>query len=176
MISKTCPLFLFAAATAVMLLQPIAAGAQPVQRLARPVEASTIGADGKLVASENATFGNLVVDQYQRLGHRLATPDTNSAATDVMVELMCSTGSIGKVSAYAVTEALKETSKAERVRLKARDPDAMTNLAVGAIAVLDGIEAEAIRADEAIGPGAYHDAIAGLRFGLEACRFYGAPL
>jgi hypothetical protein len=174
MISKTVRLAVLACVLAGA--QPTVGEAQTSGRLERPVQASATGADGKLEVSPDATFGNLVVDQYQALGRKAAGPDANPTVASMMTDLMCSRGSIGSVSAYAVAEALEGKGKAQRARLKARDPEAMTDLAIGAIAVLDKVDADAITADEAIGPGAYHDAIRGMRFALEACKFFGQKL
>lgn len=156
---------------------PSSGYAQSSDRLRRPVEASAEGADGKLEVSEKATIGNLTVDQYIALGRRVAGPDANPGVVEAITGIICKKGGpLNSVSAYAVSEAMKGVRKDERALLKARDPATMTALATRAVAVLDGVSADAIRADEAIGPGAYHDAVTGMRTALVACDFFGQRL
>ena len=154
-------------------LGPVIAVAQPVERLVRPVPSSTTNPGGKVVVSRDATFGNMVVDQYATLGRTAATPDANPFVVRALTDMNCSGGAISSLSAYAVSTALKGLDKATRAGLKTRDVASMTALAAGAIATLDGVSANAILADEAISPGAYHDAVAGMRLALEACNFFG---
>lgn len=144
----------------------------PAQRLARPFPASRTGADGRLVVSRDATFGNLIVDQYAALGRVAVDPTVKPEVVAIVTDMKCSSPT-GQLTAYTVGEILKGLGKGAKARLKARDPASMTGLAAATLAKLDGVSAEAILADEAIGPGAYHDAIGGMQLALVACKFFG---
>ena len=151
--------------------EPTAEPAAP--RLSRPVSPAATGADGKLEMSGKTTFGNLVVEQHATVGRIFAAnPNGNSLLTGLKPTL-CD-GATGAIAAYAAKEVLKRMTQADRARVKSKDAAALTDLAIGTAAVLDAVSPEAIRADEALGPGAYHDAISGFRIAFVACRFYGA--
>ncbi|WP_157138889.1 hypothetical protein [Asticcacaulis biprosthecium] len=165
-------LFLVSAALLGMALACVA-GAQPAERLARPVKHSYTGEDGKFHVEKDATVGNLGVDAYANLGRRMATADLDAVAmSKALKPVLCDRAGAQAVAAV-VKDALKEMTTAQRARLKAREPESLTDLAIIIAASLDQVDADAIRADEALGPGAYHDAITGFRIGLEACDFYG---
>lgn len=151
--------------------------AQSGERLARPFEASRTGPDGKLIVARNATFGSLIVDQYANFSRLVKAkhPDFSAPETDFVAKalkpLMCD-GSAG-VPAAMVAREWRGLSKSERARLRARDPASLTDFSIRMIAIFDGASADAIRADEAIGPGVYHDAIDGFRIALDVCDLFG---
>ena len=151
---------------------PPPASARQTERLQRPAP-SALNEEGKLVVAEGATFGQLLVDRYAAFGRQTTAPDAAPETVQAWTTLMCSRSTTRDVAAYAVGKALKDLKKDVRARLKARDPASMTALAAAMIGTLDGVSAEAILADEAIGPGAYHDAIVGMRTAIEACAFFG---
>lgn len=154
-------------------LSPALAGAESPERLARPHSTSTTGSGGSMVVSGDPTIGNMVVDQYAALGRKAANPDSDPKIVAMMTKALCSGGPIDKLTAYAVGKAMNGLDRKARARLKVRDDESMTGLATRAIATLDGVDAGAILADEAIGPGAYHDAIGGMRLALDTCHFFG---
>jgi hypothetical protein len=156
---------------ALVALPPPASARQP-ERLQRPAP-SALNEEGKLVVAEGATFGQLLVDRYAAFGRQTAAPDAAPETVQAWTTLMCSGSATRDVAAYAIGRALKGLKKDVRARLKARDPASMTFLAAATIGTLDGVSTEAILADEAIGPGAYHDAIVGMRTAIEACAFFG---
>ncbi len=168
--SKSAALAILAVALVVALPPP--ASAHQTGRLTRPAP-SALNAEGRLVVAEGATFGQLLVDRYAAFGRQTAAPGADPEAVRMWTTLMCSGSATSAVAAYAVEKSLKGLKKDVRARLRARDPASMTDLAAAAIATLDGVSPEAILADEAIGPGVYHDAIGGMRFALEACNFFG---
>jgi hypothetical protein len=163
------------AALAACLALSAAAIAEPQQaaRLTRPADA--IGPGGK-VANPDATIGNMTVETYADAGRRVAAADSEPKRIGTIEGLkffICDMDGLGAITADAVKAVVKPMTKDERARLKARDAASLTSFSVAVLARLDGITADAIRADEAIGPGVYHDAIAGLTIGLDACKFYG---
>lgn len=148
--------------------------AQTTVRLARPFEPSTAGPDGRLRVNRNATMGNMVVDQYSRFGVKISAAGSNRKyVVEALKPLMCESSGSGSMVANELADILKKTSKDERARLKARDPASLTTLSITLIAAFDGVSGDAIRADEALGPGVYHDAIDGFRVALEVCDFLG---
>jgi hypothetical protein len=148
--------------------------AQTAGRLSRPVQPSAMGPDGKLHIARDATFGNLAVDIYSDLGRQLyAAEGEPESYRQGMKKAICLMHGRDELAAARVAEALKGMSKDERARLKSRDAASLTELSIKVVAVFDGVSADAIRSDEALGPGAYHDAINGFRVTLDACHFFG---
>src|SRR5262249_5646622 len=150
------------------------AGSQSAERLSRPVQSSTVGSDGRVHSSSDATVGNLIVDQYSDFGHRIFASNAKPAVVaDALKPLMCNPHGAGAIAAHQVADALKGMSKDERARLKSRDAAGLTELSIMLVAAFDGVSANAIRSDEALGPGIYHDAIYGFRVALDVCHFFG---
>ncbi|WP_395644815.1 hypothetical protein [Terricaulis sp.] len=151
-----------------------AAFAQAPERLARPFPESRMGEDGRLVVASNMTLGNLAVDQFANYGRRIFAPEADrEIVTRALTPMMCDTATAGGFARDQVAQLVRGMSRQERDRLKARDPASIEALAIAVAARLDGADAEAIRADEALGPGAYRDAINGFSVALDACRFFG---
>lgn len=161
----------FALACAILAAaQPLAAqpmtGPAAAPRLSRP-------------APDKATIGSLVVDIYARYARISVDPTLQGDTKTVLFKgMICGKSPGGFTGASDLTAALarelvKSMPREARARLKAADPAALTDLAVGIIARADGVTPDAIRADEALGPGVYHDPIEGLRFALVLCQLYG---
>jgi hypothetical protein len=137
-------------------------------RLSRP---ESRDADGKLYAE--STVGNLMVDTIGSTRRYFLT-SKNPAVAEVLVEqLYCKSLGSGEVYAISVANRLKKKAKDEKALLRARDPAATHLFALEIIGYLDNISAQSIADDEAIGPGVYHDAIAGMEQALQVCNFYG---
>lgn len=153
-------------------LQPLAIAQQP-ERLARSA-ATQMDADGKLVASPSATVGNMVVDAYAGIGEKAAAAgDSRDMLLKAYEPSMCSASGIGRIAGHAAEQVIKAASFEQRVLWKVRDPDSLSAMSMAIIADLDGVTPEAIQADEALGPGAYHWAIAGMSLALDRCDFFG---
>lgn len=150
------------------------AAAQPAERMSRPFQESTTGPDGRLQVSRDATMGNLVVDQYSRIGALLFAPGANlEAVAEGARPLMCDLGGSAGIAAVSLRRLINRMDADERMRLRSRDAASLTELSIALAADLDGVRAEAIRTDEAHGPGVYHNAINGFRVALDVCRFFG---
>ena len=148
-----------------------AADAQETGRLTRP-NASKPGADGKLVVAAEATFGNVAVDAYVSLGENLAS-GVDRKFVVATAQVSACRGPIGAMSGVPVGNLIKRMSKEQRAKLKARELASLTAMSVEVLADLDGVGADLIAADEAIGPGVYHTAIAGMNYALDLCGFFG---
>lgn len=169
---KSAALSLAFSSAVILCALPVIAAAQVPERLTRPRE-STIGADGKLHAPADATMGNLIVDTYSSLGAVVSRPEGPPEGVASGLKSVTCQGATGPLVAYKVRELLKTTSKADRMRLKSRDAAGLTEFSIRLVAGLDDASVEAIRADEALGPGAYHNAIGGFRWALDVCGFFG---
>lgn len=77
------------------------------------------------------------------------------------------------MAAHELEPVLPGLSAETRTRLKARDEASLTDLAIVLTASFDRVSADAIRTDEALGPGVYHDAIIGFSTALDVCNFFG---
>jgi hypothetical protein len=164
---------LFVVAPAACVAMPVAAEPQTPARLRKPF-ASHMDTDGKLATSRDAAFGNLAVDQYMSMGANLGGTGANrEMLMRACKPTMCSSGAVGAIVGYSSEMALKALSKARRAGLKARDPVLLEALPIAVLADLDNTRAEAIRADEAIGPGVYRDGIDALNLAWTACAFFG---
>lgn len=144
-----------------MLVAALPAAAQDPARLQRPI---AIGDGGALPA--DATLGQVIVSSYDWLERK-----HGDALAGLSDSALCRSGSAPILSAVAKARAAKLTDSA-RDALGAGDATALTALAIDSIGELDGVDPERIRADEAIGPGVYHAAIAAIRTAIERCRFY----
>lgn len=87
--------------------------------------------------------------------------------------LICDDVVMSKLTSSMVGDVLKRTKKSDRNLLKARDQESLNDFSIQLIAIFDDVDPAVIRADEALGPGVYHDAIRGLGYSLEACSFFG---
>lgn len=151
------------------------ASAQTPSRLTRP-NASSSTSDGKLQAPANATIGNLVVDLFEASGRAAAielNDEKERKAAAAVTEIAVCSSVAGSVSKTLLSDATRAMTAESLAKLKAHDPASLADVSIGMLATLDGVSAEAIRADEALGPGAYHDAILGMTASLVACRFFG---
>lgn len=147
--------------------------AQEAQRLARPF-AMQEGADGKLTVSPDATVGNMVVDMFDGIGEKVVRFNGDR---ELLIKgytaVMCNRQGAGAMAAHFAGNAIGAMNQEERAKLKSRDADSLSALSISVLAGLDGVAAEAIRADEAIGPGVYSHAIAGMSLALDRCQFFG---
>lgn len=147
--------------------------AQEAQRMARPF-AMHEDADGKVSVSPDATVGNMAVDIYARIGGKVAG---YSGDRELLIKgyeaILCNRNGAGAMAAHFAEDAIKAMSKDQRAKLKALEPESLTSLSIAVLAGLDGVAAEAIRADEALGPGVYQPAIAGMSLALDQCDFFG---
>ncbi len=161
-------------ACAALTMLALGAVAQTPERLARPVAPSAMGSDGRMHVSPGATMGNLLVDQYAAFGRRLSAPDVDRAAmTSALRPMMCNMNGAGGFIADRLRPMISAMSRDERAQVRARDEARLTGLAVALAASFDDAEASAVTADEALGPGVYHDAIGGFATALDACHFFG---
>jgi hypothetical protein len=147
-----------------------AANAQQPQRLTR--QESKAAPDGALVVNRNATLGNMVVDQYSDFGRKFAAAtEAGRKGIGAGVKMVHCDSAMGRITTDLMKPELKAMSKDQRALLKKRDPASLTALSINLLAALDKVDANAIRADEAIGPGVYHDAITGLNLALDVCKW-----
>ncbi len=163
-----------------MFITVIAAGCFPPAMLAQQAERMTRpfamheDADGKLSVLPDATMGNMVVDIFVGIGEKVVTfSGDREALVKGYAAVMCNRQGAGAMAGYIVEDTIKTMSKDQRAKLKARDAESLTTLSIEVLAGLDGVTAEAIRADEALGPGVYQPAIAGLTLALDRCGFFG---
>jgi hypothetical protein len=160
--------YYLAAALALAGTGSISAQDTATKRLTRP---ESHDADGNLYAE--STVGNLMVDTIGSTRRYFLT-SKNPAVAEVLVEqLYCKSLGSGEVFAISVANILKKKTKDEKALLRARDPVATHFFAMETIGHLDNISAQAIADDEAIGPGVYHDPVAGMEQALQVCQFYG---
>jgi len=147
--------------------------AQQAERMTRPF-AMHEDADGKLSVSPDASVGNMVVDIFVGIGEKVVTFNGDR---ELLIKgytaVMCNQKGAGAMAGYIVEDTIKTMSKDQRAKLKARDAESLTTLSIAVLAGLDGVAAEAIRADEALGSGVYHPAIAGMSLALDRCGFFG---
>lgn len=155
---------------AACLAAPCAA-AQTPERLVR--QASRMGDDGGLVVSPAATVGSLAVDQYLSLGRKFVPLNMDKKVLASALDGPICRGGIGQATAVNLRDAIAGLGKADRALLKARNAESLSAVSISVLAALDGVDAAAIRADEAIGPGVYHDAINGLGLAMDLCGFFG---
>jgi hypothetical protein len=158
--------------TAVLALAgTVTIDAQNTPNNRRLTRAAVHDANGKLFA--DATIGNLTVDAIGDANRAVqASKDPRTAA--VLADFIyCKANGTSRILAMSVKELLKKTNKADKELLRAGDPTAIRTLSIGAIAFLENINPQSIADDEAIGPGVYHDSIAGLEQALQVCDFYG---
>lgn len=168
-------------ATRLTVLVPIIAAAlasgsavnaqeQTAERLSRPVQSSAMGQDGRLQVSPSATLGNMTVDQYGHFGRRMLAPGADpEVIAQALKSIMCNPSGVQATAVVAIRDARNAMSRADRARLRDGDPDTLTQLSITALARLDGVNPDAVRADEALGPGVYHEAITGFRAALQVC-------
>ena len=163
---------MFVAVIAAGCFEPSAL-AQQAERMTRPF-AMHEGADGKLSVSPDATVGNMVVDIFVGIGEKVVTFNGDrELLIKGYTSVMCNQKGAGAMAAHFAEDAIKAMSKDQRAKLKARDTESLTSLSIAVLAGLDGVAAEAIRADEALGPGIYQSAIAGMSLALDRCDFFG---
>ncbi|HWW12721.1 MAG TPA: hypothetical protein VN018_09400 [Brevundimonas sp.] len=167
--ARLAALLLIAGAT--MIGGNAANAREPVaERLSRPNSPSIMGQDGRLQVSPNATLGNLLVDQYSNFGRRLLAPGANPDAVALALQpVMCARQGVNASAAIAVRGALRDLDRTDRARLKGGDPESLTQFSITILAQWDRVNADDIRADEALGPGVYHEAIAAFRSALQLC-------
>lgn len=147
------------------------------ERLTRPANADMNrgkSADGRIRADPDMRFGSFIANSVAGFGRQYRDPSTDKATMAAWRGLMCARSSATyQVMASTTRDALRALPKDVRKRLKTRDQASVTHLATLVVADLDGVDAEAIRDDEAIGPGAYHDVVEGVAGALEACDLFG---
>jgi hypothetical protein len=142
------------------------------QRLERPFGMGEM-VDGKLVMAADATMGNMIVDQYVRLGRDTIPLGLERKMLVATLETITCRSATGSVTAATMPAALKALGADTRAKLKARDPASLASLSIEILARLDGVAPESVRADEAMGPGVYSDAIKGMTLALDVCGFFG---
>ena len=143
---------------------------QPAERMSRPVPSSEMGQHGRLQVSPNATLGNLVVDQYSNFGRRMLAPGASPESVALALKpIMCSRQCVNANAAIAIRDVQNTMSRAERAQLRDGDPDSLAQFSIMVLARLDRVNPEEIRADEALGPGVYHEAITAFRAALQLC-------
>ncbi len=160
-------------AAAVVACCALQAVAQQPERMTRPF-AMQEGADGKLSVSPDATMGNMVVDIFAGIGEKVVgfSGDRELLIKGYMA-VMCNRQGAGAMASHFAGDAIKAMSKDERAKLKARDAENLRALAIVVVAGLDGVAPEAVRADEALGPGVYGPPILGMSLALDRCGFFG---
>lgn len=161
-----------ALAGAILVAGPTAAGQPTAAELAaQPAAAPRLQ---RPHGPDDATFGAKLVDIYTSYGRVSVDPKLQGPYREtVLTALMCAKGVASNLTAYEAAETLKTMPRESRARVKARDAAVLTDLSIDIIAKADGASPDAIRADETLGPGVYHDAIEGLRVALAQCQLYG---
>jgi hypothetical protein len=128
-------------------------------------------ADGKLYAE--STVGNLIVDGVGDMRRKIQSYKSPEVVKILTEHFYCNSTGTSEVIKISVANRLKKKTKDEELLLRAGDTAAIHLLALETIGYLDNINPQAIADDEAIGPGVYHDAIAGMEQALQVCNFYG---
>lgn len=143
------------------------ASAQPVERLVRP------GPDPAEAQSDPARAGLIeaIFNTYASLGAAAASLPADR------LESFIRAGSCDSAGAVYADEIIRLETEAQgaaaRARLEARDPEIITSMSMVVLETLEDVPAGAIAADEAIGPGVYHDALRGVDLLQSVCRLLG---
>ena len=121
----------------------------------------------------DATVGNLTVSGVERVYRKYILGKSALSAEAAARTAYCDMGGTKELLQLSVKEGMKKFSKADKALLRTGDVTVKRRLATASIAFLDNVPSEAIQKDEMLGPGAYHDALAGMESALNVCKFFG---
>ncbi len=117
------------------------------------------------------TIGQLVVSHYSYLQREYLSKFDEAQKLRFSQVTVC--GSTAQLLGYELKVHKKALSKADQALVKSSDKQVIMRLIIGAIGALDQVPASSIAADEAIGPGVYHNAILGADYAVRRCRLLG---